>query len=173
MVLASSAVTAVVALLAVALGGWLSTRNQDRLWQRDHERQWRDIRLSAYTNFLSVYRQYVAFALEPTANITAVPHPRVAGQMMPFFDEAGRPYKEKLEAAFTAVRLVSEQPDTVRTCIGVVTPARQIAAARAAHSPAELPSDSFGELWSAEQAFLVAARKELGLLPMDRDPISA
>ncbi len=93
--------------------------------------------------------------------------------MMPFFDEVGRPYKEKLEAAFTAVRLVSEHPDTVRTCIGVVTGARQVAAARANYSAADLPSEPFEELWSAEQAFLIAARKELGLTAMEREPTSS
>lgn len=163
-------VTASVALLGVLLGGWLSFRNQDRLWWRDHARQWRDVRLSTYNNFLTAYRQYVAFTLEPTANITAVPHPRLPEELMPFFDETGRPYKEKLEAAFTAVRLVSEFPDTVSTCIGVVICARQIAAARAHLSETDLPSEPFRELWLAEQAFLTTARQELGLQPMSRDP---
>src|SRR4051794_9677286 len=126
MSLINSSITATVALLGVLLGGWLSIHNQDRLWQRDHARQWRGNRLSAYNEFLSAYRQYVAFALEPTAKITAVQHPRVSGELMPFFDEGGRPYKEKLETTFTAVRLVSESPDTVRTCVDVVTGARQI-----------------------------------------------
>lgn len=163
-------ITAVVALVGVLLGSRMSFRNQDRLWWRDHERQWRDIRLSTHNDFLSAYRQYVAFTLEPTANITSVPHPRVPGEQMPFFDEIGRPYKENLEAAFTAVRLVSELRQTVNACVGVVIGARQIAAARAEHSERDLPSEPFQELWSAEQAFLVAARKELGLTAMSREP---
>jgi hypothetical protein len=119
---------------------------------------------------LSAYRQYVAFTLEPTAHITAVPHPRKPGELMPFFDEIGRPYKERLEAGFTAVRLVSELPDTVSTVIGVVTAARQIAAARVTHSESDLPSQAFQKLWAAEQEFLVAVRRELGLSPMPRNP---
>jgi hypothetical protein len=148
----------------------MSFRNQDRLWWRDHDRQWRDIRLATYNEFLSAYRQYVAFTLEPTANITSVPHPRVPGEQMPFFDDVGRPYKERLESTFTAVRLVSALPQTVNACIGVVTGARQIAAARAAHSERDLPSEPFRDLWSAEQAFLITARKELGLPAMSREP---
>ncbi|MFC0104921.1 hypothetical protein [Kibdelosporangium aridum] len=163
-------ITAVVALLGVVIGGWLTVRNQERSWQREHSRQWRDIRLAAYNEFLAACRQYIAFTLEPTAKITAVPHPREPGQMMPFFDEAGRPYKEKLESAFTAVRLVSELPDTVRTVVTVVNRARQIAAARATHSEADLPSEPFKVLWSAEQEFLIAARLELGLSAMPRTP---
>lgn len=170
MSIVGNVITAAVALLGVVLGGWLTLRNQDRSWQREHARQWRDIRLAAYNEFLSAYRQYVAFTLEPTAKIAAVPHPRATGEMMPFFDEAGRPYKERLESAFTAVRLVSELPDTVRTCIGVVTGARQIAAARATLSEADLPSEPFKALWSAEQEFLTAARRELGLPAMARAP---
>jgi len=173
MSLVGSLITGAVALLGVVLGGYLAIRNQDRLWARDHARQWRDIRLSAYREFLSAYRQYVAFALEPTAHITAVPHPRQHGELMPFFDEVGRPYKEKLEAGFTGVRLVSEFPDTVATVVGVVTAARQIAAARATHSSSDLPSETFQRLWAAEQGFLVAVRRELGLLPMLRNPADA
>lgn len=163
-------ITAVVALVGVMLGGWLTLRNQDRSWNREHARQWRDIRLATYNEFLSAYRQYVAFTLEPTANIAAIPHPRLPDQMMPFFDETGRPYKEKLESAFTAVRLVSDLPDTVRTCVFLVRAARQIAAARATLSESDLPSEPFEKLWSAEKEFLAAAREELGLSAMSRTP---
>ncbi|MEU5262574.1 hypothetical protein [Amycolatopsis sp. NPDC021455] len=163
-------ITAVVALLGVVLGGWLTLRNQDRSWSREHARQWRDIRLETYNEFLAAYRQYVAFTLEPTAKIAAIPHPRLPDQMMPFFDEAGRPYKEKFESALTAVRLVSDLPDTVRTCVYLVRAARQVAAARATLSEADLTSDSFANLWSAEKEFLAAAREELGLSAMPRTP---
>jgi hypothetical protein len=91
--LVSSATTAIATLLGVLIGGWLSIRNQDRLWRRDSARQWRDIRLTAYTKFLAAFRAYVAFASEPTAKITAVPHPRISGELMPFFDERGTQYK--------------------------------------------------------------------------------
>ncbi|MFD0412508.1 hypothetical protein [Streptomyces sp. NPDC127108] len=99
---AGASITAGVALVGVLLGGWLSIRNQERLWQRDHARQWRDIRLSNYRDFVAAYRQYVAFALEPTANISAVPHPEREGDSTPFFDHVGRPYKERLDGAATA-----------------------------------------------------------------------
>lgn len=54
-----TSITAVIALLGVLLGGWLSLRNQDRLWQRDHARQWRDIQLAAYKDFVVATRAYV------------------------------------------------------------------------------------------------------------------
>lgn len=75
-------------------------------------------------------------------------------------------------SAFTRVRLVSESPEVDSACIGVVTGARQVAAARATLSERELPSDFFQELWAAEQAFLTAARRELGLIamPYEADP---
>jgi hypothetical protein len=165
-----TSITAVVALLGVVLGGWLSIRNQDRLWQRDHARQWRDIRLAACKDFVAAYREYMAYTLEPTANITAVPHPRIPGSLMPFFDETGRPYKERLEATSMAVRLVSESAETVSATGDVVRSVRQIAAARATHSAAALPPEDFEKLWSVQHAFFTAVRRELGLIEI---PMSA
>jgi len=163
MTVATSTTTAAVALLGVLLGGYLSFRNQDRLWARDHARQWRDIRLSAYRVFIAAYRHYVAFALEPTANITAAPHPRHPGELIPFFDEFGRPYKERLEGEFATVRLVSELPETVQSANRVLVTVRQIAAARATVAAAEIPPDTFETLATAEREFLSAIRRELGL----------
>ncbi|WP_449352312.1 hypothetical protein [Streptomyces shaanxiensis] len=159
-----TSVTAVVALSGVLLGGWLSLRNQDRQWRRDHARQWRDIRLAAYQDFVVAARAYAAYAADPSAGITAVPHPRIADTLMPVFDAVGRPYVERLDAASTTVRLVSESPQTIRAAGAVVRNVRQIAAARAAHEGPQLPAETFGALWSSLQAFLSAARQELGLI---------
>ncbi|MFJ3667279.1 hypothetical protein ACIPSE_12565 [Streptomyces sp. NPDC090106] len=166
----TSVFTALVALVGVALGGWLSLRNQDRMWKREHLRQWRDIRLSACNEFLAANRRYVAYALDPEASVTAVPHPREPGRLMPFFNEAGRPYKEALEAGFTAMRLVAERPQTVRAGVSFVNCAREVAAARATLSEADIPSHAFERLWSAEQDFINAVRTELGLAAIPRQP---
>ena len=167
--LAGNAVTALLTLLGVALGGWLSVRNQDRMWHRDHARQWRDIRLSTYKDFLSAYREYIAYAQAPTAKITAVPHPTRDGEMMPFFDDDGRPYKEKLEATRMAVSLVSELPETRDALLLLMRRARSVAAARAVHSPGDITSEVFQELFAAHNAFVSAARRELGLLDRSGD----
>lgn len=100
-------ITATATMLAVMLGGWLTVRAQDRLWRRDQERQWRDIRLSAYREFVGAFREYVAFILRPDVQISAVPRPREPGDLMSFFDEIGTRYKERLELAKTALRLVA------------------------------------------------------------------
>lgn len=102
MSVAGNAISALAVLSGVLLGGWLTIRNQDRQWHRDHQREWRDIRLRTYNEFVAAYRQYVAFAVDPAARITAVPHPWAADELMPFFDELGRPYKERLEAAWVS-----------------------------------------------------------------------
>jgi len=162
--IANTAITALVALLGVALGGWLSLRNQDRSWKRDHARQWRDIRLATYRDFVAASREYVAYALEPTANIGAIPHPRNPDILMPYFDADGRPYRERLETASTAVGLVSESAETLRATGDVVRSVRRVAAARAGHSEPELPAQELEPLWSAQRAFLTAARRELGLI---------
>ncbi|MEU9918911.1 hypothetical protein [Streptomyces sp. NPDC051001] len=166
----ASVITGLVALVGVALGGWLSLRNQDRISEREHQRQWRDIRLSVCNEFLAANRRYVAYALDPGASITAIPHPREPGRLMPFFNETGRPYKEALEASFTAMRLVTHLPETVRAGVAFVNCAREVAAARATLCEADIPSDAFARLWSAEQEFINAVRAELGLTAMPRQP---
>lgn len=89
---------------------------------------------------------------------------------MPFFDETGRPYKEALEAGFTAMRLVSERAETVRAGVSLVNWAREVAAARATLSEGDIPSETFEYLWTAEQDFINAVRVELGLVTMSRQP---
>jgi hypothetical protein len=162
------AVTAAVTLLAVALGGWLSTRTNERQWQREHERQWRDIRLKAYIDFLTAYREYVAFVLEPESRVVCVPHPRKPGENMPFFDRAETPYKERFEATKTAVRLVSRDAATVEAMSAVVRHARRVAACRATRGIDAIPQPEFDQLWDAERAFVAAARGELNVASSPR-----
>lgn len=157
-------ITGAVTLLGVALGGWLSVRGQDRMWHRDHARQWRDIRLSVYRDFLAAYREYIAFIQEPTAKITAAPHPRIVGEMMPFFDKDGLPYRQKLEANRMAVTLVSERAETRAALLTLMRRTRNLAASRATHGPSEMPQEMFEAMFAAQDAFESAARRELGLL---------
>ncbi|WP_413759245.1 hypothetical protein [Streptomyces sp. MMBL 11-3] len=156
-------VTAATTLAAVILGGWLTILSQDRFWRRDHQRQWRDIRLAAYMGFLTAFREYVSYALQPASHITAVPRPSAPYDMMPFFDEAGSTYKERLEAAKTSVRLVSARPGVVRACNEMIRCARLLAADRADHDATAIAAERFEQLWSAEREFVLAARQELGL----------
>jgi hypothetical protein len=156
-------VTAATTLTAVALGGWLTVRAQDRLWRRDHQRQWRDIRLAAYTSYLTAFREYVAYVLRPTTRVVAVPRPRPPNDPMPFFDETGSAYKERLEATKTALRLISGRPDVVGASNAMVRFARLLAADRATHEVDAIPPERFERLWSAEREFVLAAREELGL----------
>jgi hypothetical protein len=82
---------------------------------------------------------------------------------MPFFDEAGGPYKERLEATKTALRLVAGGPQVVRASNAMVRYARAVAADRATCDVDAIPSERFERLWSAEREFVLAAREELGL----------
>ena len=103
---ASIAITAAVTLLGVTLGEWLSVWNQDRIWRREYARQWRDIRLSAYKDFLSAYRAYLAFVQDPSSKITAVPHPRRPDELMPFLmQKAGHTARSSNQPAWGHSRL--------------------------------------------------------------------
>jgi hypothetical protein len=151
-------------MLAVLIGGWITVQAQDRLWRRDQQRQWRDIRLAAYTEFIGAVREYVAFTLNPAAHITAVPRPRDPADLMPFFDSEGGRYRERLESTKTALRLVAGRPEVVSGSAALVRQARVVAALRADHSVEEMPPECFDKLWQAERRFIDEARAELGLL---------
>ncbi|AXO37849.1 hypothetical protein [Micromonospora sp. B006] len=163
MSLIQACVTAATTLLAVLIGGWLTVRTQDRLWRRDQERQWRDIRLNAYTDFIGAVREYVAFILNPAARITVVPRPRDPGDLMPFFDDVGSRYRERLESTKTALRLVAGRPEVVSVSAELVRQARLLAAARADSGVEALQADRFDALWEAERRFIETARADLGL----------
>jgi hypothetical protein len=160
--------TAAVTLVGVFLGGWLTVWNQDRIARRDQARQWRDIRLAAYQDFLYAYRRYLAYAQDPDAKIQAVQHPH-RDDLMPFFDAEGRPYKEELEAARMRAVLVSGQAETRDAVFLVMRRVRSIAAARAEFGPDNFPEKLFPELFIAHNKFMTAARRELGLADMPGD----
>jgi hypothetical protein len=164
-------VTASATMLAVLIGGWVTVRAQDRLWRRDQDRQWRDIRLKAYTEFLGATREFVAFTLNPQARIVAVPRPRDPGDLMPFFDDEGGRYRERLESTKTALRLVAGRPDVVRASSALVRQARVLASARAGAAVDSLPDEHFDALWQAERQFIEQARAELNL-PASVHPLS-
>ncbi|MEV1110606.1 hypothetical protein AB0I95_18520 [Micromonospora sp. NPDC049751] len=164
--LLANGLTALVALLSVALGGYLSTRAQRRHWDRDHLRHWRDIRLSAFDDFLSAFRSYIAFALNPSAKIDAVPDAYSPGHLMPIFDNEGTDYKERMEAAKTKVRLVAQSQETLDALAQAVQQARQLAADRASSGVGDIAQERIKKVWTAEHAFLAAARLELSLPPV-------
>jgi hypothetical protein len=93
--------------------------------------------------------------------------------MMPFFNETGRPYKEKLEAATTAVKLVSEMTETVDAHHNLVRRARIIAAARGEHQAGHIPDENFRRLWDAEWKFVSFARRELNLPAITREAVAS
>lgn len=126
------------------------------------------MRLDRYVAFLSAYREYVAFLLDPASTITAVPHPRLPGEQMPFFDEAGRPYRERLEATKTAVFLTCGSAQVKTSAQRLTRQARRLAAARHEVPATALPPEDFERLWALESVFVNAARRDLGLPPLPR-----
>jgi hypothetical protein len=59
----------------------------------------------------------------------------------------------------------------MKACAAVIQNARRIAAARAAHSEADIPTEAFGNLWSAQDDFLNTTRRELDLPSVRWDSI--
>ncbi|WP_209666129.1 hypothetical protein [Amycolatopsis magusensis] len=150
-------------LIGVMLGGWLTTRNQERLWRREHARHWRDIRLSAYNDFLLAYRQYVVFAVHAAARTSASQGSEKTDGNVPHLDESVIPYEEKLEASAGVVRLVSERQTTPDAAKRLVLRSRQVVAATSDHPEQGTPGELIEQLSRANEEFVTAARLELGL----------
>ncbi|UNC11848.1 hypothetical protein [Mycolicibacterium holsaticum] len=161
-------VTAGAALFGAGLGAWIPVFRDKRTWQREHEKHWRDTRLEVYKEFLVAHREYLAYILLDGTKIRAAEHPRLQ-EMMPFFDEEGRPVRQRQEAAFTALRLVAMSQETEDTLVKLVKAARQIACARAGgRQPKDIDSKLFATASMYEQEFIDSARREMGLPPLER-----
>ena len=160
-------VTAGAALLGGVMGGWFAFFRDKRAWLHEHEKHWQETRLETYKEFLTAHREYLAYVMLDTTRIEARMHPRL-DEMMPFFDADGRPVRQRQEAAFTALRLVTLNQETEAAMVKLVTSARQIACARAEYDPKSIHSDLFAATSRYEQEFINAARRELGLAPLDR-----
>ncbi|WP_431957765.1 hypothetical protein [Nocardia lijiangensis] len=165
-----NAISALAVLVGVVLGGWLTVRSQQNQWTREYERHWLDIRLSTYNDFVTAYRQYVAFVLSERVKVVAIPHPRVPNELTPLFDEEGMQHKVRLDAAWVATRVVCTTQATSDACLKVVTIARQIAASRANLDATEVPPELLNQLWTAQYGFVSAVRTELGLETMPALP---
>jgi hypothetical protein len=156
------------ALLGAGIGAFIPFYRDKRLWKRESEKYWLDTRLATYKELLSAHRQYLAYVMLPDTLIEALPHPRFPGELMPFFDEKGRPVVERHDAAFSALRLVAMSQPTEQAMANLVTSARQVACARAEMQPKQLGSGLFEKTSSYEQAFINEARRELGLPELER-----
>ena len=164
-------IAAVLAVTGSIGGAYLTFRNEARKWHQEihQERQthWRDTRLSTYREFLIAHRKYLAFVFDPNAHIEADPRADVPEKLMPYFDAAGRPYREEHDAWYSAVRLVAGSERTVKAVSVVVESARQLAADRE-NSPQELPSHSSNRCGTRSRSFINACRTELQLDVMAR-----
>lgn len=152
-----------VTVLAVLIGGWLSSRAQFRQSEKQDDSNWRAVRIAKYAQFLTAYRQYIAYALDPEAKISAVPHPRLPNTMMPFFDATGRRYREQLEAARAELLLACVDDAVEHATLMLLRQARSIAASRHNTAATDIPPQQFEALWTLEREVINQARKDLGL----------
>lgn len=159
----NSVVAGVVALLGVLLGGFITIRNQEKMWMREHDRQWRDIRLRTFEDFVAACRAMMAYITSTSAEITATPHPRRAGERIPHFTESGLPVREEMESTISKLRLVALMDETTIYAHRMVYALRDLAAARALYPHDEIPDNMFVQFFVAQQCFLTAARAEMGL----------
>lgn len=161
-----SIIAALTGLIGAFGGAYLSNFIQRK---RETDAHWRDSRLEVYSEFLSVHRTYVAYLNDPSSEVIASQHPRFPGELVTTFVGGGRAIQERHEVAFTKVRLVADNPETVYKVIRLVTAARLVAGERASCEPKDIAAALFVSLFDCEQDFINACRVELALPELDRD----
>ncbi|NYD51813.1 hypothetical protein BJY14_007796 [Actinomadura luteofluorescens] len=153
-----------MALIGVGLGSLLSSRAQARAWERDEMRRWRDVRRTAYGDFLAAVRQYRSYVTGPGSRVNVSLHPD-GRRLVPGIGQEDSEYQEKMEAAFAAVQMVAQDQDPVDAAHLLTRMARRTAVASAIPGAEAVREDIEQRFFSAEHDFLIAARRSLDLRP--------
>src|SRR5687768_10788170 len=85
----------VVALAGVWLGGWITSRDQARLRDREERRHEREELRAACRAYLAAARQFDQYLKDPRTVIGIVPNPAGA-HPIPIFDARAEPYSQML-----------------------------------------------------------------------------
>jgi hypothetical protein len=150
-------------LLGVLLGAWATQRTQSKSWHREDERYLLDARRQAYGAFITAVRSYFAYAQSPSAKISSWSDPENDDIAIPLLDEAGVPYRERLDAAHANVRLVARTAITVEHAHQLARAVRKAVASRADFDAGRIPRDLYQAVWAAERQFINTIRSEMGM----------
>ncbi len=156
-------------LAGVGLGGALTSRAQERAWKREDARAWRDARRATYGGLVAAVRRYRGYVAGPQADVEVWFHPD-GERLVPGIGTDGAAHQDAMESAFTEVQLTARDQHTVDHAHLLTSIARRVAVARAVHGAGHVPSHLDEALFTAERDFLNAARRDLGLHPVDASP---
>ena len=163
--------SAPLTLVGVWLGGFLSSRAQDRTWKREQSQLSRDVRRAVYSRLVATVRQYRSYVVGPHAQVDVWLWDDPGGRRLaPGIGADGATYQEAMEASFTEVLMVAEDQETIDRAHFLTGMARRTAVARAIYGSDQIPNNVDGALFVAERSFIECARRDLGLPVMDRDP---
>jgi hypothetical protein len=154
-----------IALAGVWLGSWLSSRGQERIREREDRQRYREAARAACGEYLTAARQFDQYVKLPSTRIAAIPHP-TGTHPIPLMDERGEPYQHALEAASAGLLFVAVSPDVVERAGQLRLALMRLAAARVDRPAGTIPDEPVLEVLVAEQAFVDAARRDLGLRPL-------
>ena len=160
-----SAVVGVAGALAgVALGGWLSWRQQLTVQRLTRQQSERDAKRVAYVEFLATVRRFRRFILTSSVEVTL--RDQVANPVVPVAIVLGADdYWDALEHATSQLWIVSGHASTVGEAARQLTDAfYEVARARATHEPQRVPPEVVEASRQAERRFADAARADLGVL---------
>jgi len=145
---------AVVPLLGVGLGGFLSERGQARAWRREEAARTRAERRDVFARYLASGRTWQATVLAPEPAIRSTG----THSGKPYAD-GGAAYGESIRA-LAEIRLVALHPETVETATAWDRTLRALSVARARVAPRPVPAE-LAACERAERDFVDAARREL------------
>ena len=165
--LAALIVGPIVALAGVWLGGWITSRGQERLRDREERRHERDELRVACRAYLAAARQFDQYLKDPRTVIDTVANPG-APHPIPIFDARAEPYNQTLEACSASLLFAAASVETINQATRLRTALVRLAVARAEHpGPGRIPNEPVLAVLAAERDFMNAARRDLGLAPME------
>ena len=159
----AAALSPAIALLGVWIGGRLSFRTQEKAWKQAEVQKWREIRRSAYGDFITTARRYRTYIGKTNAANIRIRHFKGAYLDVDLDDE-GVAHKRDLDAALAQVQLMADDQGTVYAARALVGMTRRFAAGKGVYRTQEIPPEYITEAyWNAELAFINATRTEFGM----------
>lgn len=149
------------ALGGVALGAWLTGRNERRMLLESHRREDHQLRVDACVAFLVAYRRLIRYVLREDPEVVMSPDRQLGDEV--FFVKGSREYVDAAHEALARLDLLEGGIETpiIKAAYRVRVGFRRVSVARAACPKGALPDDVVDEAVEAELAFARVASAEL------------
>ncbi|GAA3215810.1 hypothetical protein ACFO1B_14825 [Dactylosporangium siamense] len=155
-----------VALIGVWLGSWLTLRNERQKAQAEQRHREREELRRAYSRYLTACRQFVDYLKQPANPVDVIRSPD-GRLVVPKLSGDGAALRQAVEAASADLLMVTSSPDVAEQARELRVAVLRFAIDRANSPDGIVPDLSFRTFQPSEQAFLNAARRDLGMAAID------